>query len=76
MGVYYKDVCAVCPFYLKGNADSIQCEGFECTAIKLLFTDEKGKGLREKRDEYSSKYCENNYEDCKYYNVINSKYGG
>ena len=76
MSGYYRDANAICPFYMKGSADSIQCEGCECTAIKLLFTDEKGNAEKNKRDTYGKKYCESNYEECGYYKLTNSQYGG
>ena len=76
MSVFYRDMEAKCPFYIKGSNNSIQCEGCSCTSIKLLFNDSKGLALKEERDKYSMMYCENRYEDCKFYKIINSKYEG
>jgi len=75
MGNYYNDVYVRCPFYDKGASHYIQCEGLNNTsAVKLLFFDDKEQTQKEKRDAYSRKYCESNYESCELYKLLIHKY--
>lgn len=69
MGNYYYDVYVLCPFYIKGASQHIECEGLLGTSsVKLKFSDE------EQRKRYSRKYCECDYESCELCNILQRKY--
>lgn len=73
---FFKDVYILCPFFTKGGNGYIQCEGLiDCSAIRLLFTDEyDGHPVCDERDEYAHRYCESNYTNCEIYKTLMKKY--
>lgn len=75
MSAFYRDIFVQCPFYDKGAKHYIQCEGLKGTsAVKLLFFDDNTTSQKKKRDEYSLKYCECDYESCQLYQLLINKY--
>lgn len=70
-----KDADVKCPFYRKGAAKFIQCEGLQgCDYFKLLFIDQKGNPKKKERDNFSHQYCECDFESCKVFKIIDGEY--
>jgi hypothetical protein len=63
------DVEIKCPFYITIATKSITCEGItdECTT-KLLFNTPK------LRDKHCRIFCENKYQYCEIYRMLEAKY--
>lgn len=65
----YNEGLITCPFYKSMAQKSISCEGItdDCI-IKLLFVSP------EKRDLHRKIFCENRYQNCEIYRVLEAKY--
>ena len=65
----YNEALIGCPFYQSMTKKSILCEGItdDCT-IKLLFTSS------EKHHQHRNIFCNNKYENCEIYAILEKKY--
>ena len=71
----YSDVEVICPFFDKGGRGYIQCEGvIENTFNRMLFISLDGHPLDKERDAYSTIFCEQCFEECEVYKMLNRKY--
>lgn len=65
----YQDVNAICPFFLSGDKQRITCEGL-IDKTKCINRFDFGKD----REQYRSRYCDSNYEQCRIYRMLMDKY--
>ena len=71
----YGDADVKCPFFNKSDEISISCEGVDNGMItKNIFRTEQGNFLRQKKKEYSDRYCKGDYKNCRLYQMLDEKY--
>lgn len=69
MSTDYGSVNVKCPFYLSEESNKIFCEGLEKGSRTAL--EFRGKQFKEN---VKDRYCSGDFEKCKLYYVIDSKY--
>lgn len=69
MGTSYESAQVRCPFYRYNDDRRISCEGTEDGSFLYLYFDQKGR-----RKKQMTKYCEEDYENCKIYQAVMKKY--
>lgn len=65
----YDDVEALCPYYKGSNAKQISCEGITEGSITILSFSSK-----EKRNKQRRIFCNQRYENCEVFRMLEEKY--